>query len=115
MARTIAEVITNCRYMLQDEDADNYRYADGRLYATMNAVFGEVWRLRQDLFLASDFTLKSYLVSDAGDAFPIDNSYFQAVVNLIVGYVQLENDAITPDGKAMTLVSMARAMFQGGA
>ncbi len=115
MAREIATVIKQARYQLQDEDASNYRYADERLVETLNMALLDIWRLRSDLFLAVDWTLAEYTVANLIDntELPIDDTYFSTVVKLIVGYVQLENDSVTPDGKAATMLGIARTELQG--
>ncbi len=117
MARTLAAVIKQVRYQMQDEDASNYRYTDERLVDTLNMALLDVWRLRPDLFLAAGWKLTEYTVANLSDStmLPIDDIYFSTVVKLIVGYVELENDSVTPDGKAATMLSTARAELQGAA
>ncbi len=117
MARTLAAVIKQVRYQLQDEDASNYRYTDDRLTDTLNMVLLDIWRLRPDLFLAADWKLTEYTVANLADStvLPIADIYFSTVVKLIVGYVQLENDNTTPDSKAVTMFGITRAELQGAA
>ncbi len=115
MARELATVIKQVRYQLQDEDAANYRYADERLVETLNMALLDVWRIRPDLFLAADWTLAEYTVANLSDGtpLPVDDTYFSTIAKLIVGYTQLENDSVTPDGKAVTMLGTARAELQG--
>ena len=115
MARELATVIKQVRYQLQDEDATNYRYADERLVETLNMALLDIWRLRPDLFLATNWILAEYTVGNLVDStvLPIDDIYFSTVVKLIVGYIQLENDSVTPDSKAATMLGTARTELQG--
>ena len=117
MARLISTVIRQVRYDLQDNDAANYRYSNERLIDKLNMAFLDIWRLRPDLFLAGNWTLPEYTVADltAATSLPIDDIYFSTVVKLVVGYVQLENDSVTPDGKAATMLGTANVELQGAA
>ena len=115
MARTLATVVKQVRYQLQDEDATNYRYSSERLIETLNAVLLDIWRMRPDLFLAANWILDEYAVANLTDntTLSIDDIYFSTVVKLVVGYVQLENDSVTPDGKAATMLGITRTELQG--
>lgn len=115
MARELAAVIKQVRYQLQDEDDTNYRYTDERLVETLNMALLDVWRLRPDLFLAADWTLVEYTPTNLNDntELPVSDLYFSTVVKMIVGYVQLESDAVQLDGKAATMLGIARTELQG--
>lgn len=115
MARQPAAVIKQVRYQLQDEDDTNYRYTDERLVETLNMALLDIWRLRPDLFLAAGWTLTEYTTANLTDSteLPISDLYFSTVVKLVVGYVELENDNVQPDGKAATMLGIARAELQG--
>lgn len=115
MARKLATVIKQVRYQLQDEDATSYRYADERLVETLNMALLDIWQLRPDLFLSADWTLVEYVEANLTDdtEMPISDLYFSTVVKMIVGYTQLENDSVTPDGKAATMLGLARTELQG--
>ncbi len=116
MAREIGTAIQQARYQLQDEDASNYRYSNDRLIETLNMSLLDIWQLRPDLFLAADWKLDEYTSANLvdGTTLPIADIYFSTVVKLIVGYIQLENDSVTPDGKATTMLGTARIELQGG-
>lgn len=115
MAKELGAVITQARYLLQDEDATNYRYSDQRLVDTLNTVLLDIWRLRSDLLLAANWTLTDYTTANLTDntTLPISDMYFMTVVKLIVGYTELEKDSTTPDSKAATLLSLANTELQG--
>ncbi len=115
MAREISTAIRQIRYELQDDDATNYRYSNDRLIETLNMALLDIWRMRPDLFLAANWTLEEYTAANLvdGTTLPVDDIYFSTVVKLVVGYVQLENDSVTPDGKAATMLGITRAELRG--
>lgn len=113
--KTIGEVVANIRDMLQDNDATNYRWEDDHVYRSLNMAFQEIWRNRRDLFLAVDFTLSAYTPAQTADLIPIDDSYMMTIVTQTVSIIQMESDALSPDGKAIALSGLAKGSLQGGA
>jgi len=113
--KTIGQVVEDIRDMLQDSDATNYRWDDARVYRSLNMAFQEMWRTRRDLFLAVDFTLPTYTTADIAEIIPVDDSYHMTIVTQTVSIIQMENDAMAPDGKAIALSGLAKGSLRGGA
>lgn len=113
--KTIGEVVIEIRNMLQDTDAANYRWDDNRVYGALNMAFQEMWRVRRDLFLAVDFVLPTYSAADTAEVIPVDDSYMMSIVTQTVSIIQMESDALAPDGKAVALSSLAKGSLTGGA
>ncbi len=70
--------------------------------------------LRSDLFLSSLRTpFVIYTPADAALEFPIDATYFPAVVGYIAGFIGMEDDEFAVDGRAATLQAMFHAALVG--
>lgn len=107
MARTIGDVVSDIRLLLKDEDSDNYRYSDDVVYRMINNAMSDIRRLRPDVFLPSTFSTSSlltaptqYTSADNGVAFPIEETYVTAVIDYVVGYINMGDDEYVADGTA---------------
>jgi hypothetical protein len=106
MPRTLGDVVTEARRILQDEDTENYRYPDADLYAAITSAIAEVRRLRSDAFIGSiTDALPIYTSANSGLAFPIDETFFTPVVYFVAGYAELRDDEFTNDGRAVALMN----------
>ena len=115
MAATIADVIESARFLLNDT-VTPYRYGDDRLVKSMNFAFREAFRIRPDLFLSASFVLPEFTTGDLTPTpadFPIEDQYFNTVVNFMAGYTELSDDEFALDGKAMTLINTFANQLRG--
>lgn len=111
MARTIAEVIFQARLLLQDTRAESYRYSDAHLMHYFNSAMADARRLRADLFLDTETagstweSAPTFSVGQINSTFPIDDGYFSAVAEYIVGLCNMEDDEFVVDGRAVALLN----------
>ena len=104
--RTIGDIITEVRGILQDRDMSSLRYSDEDLYAAFNSSLDELKRLRPDAFFGSAYDpAVIYSVSDAGTVLPVSPQFFTPMVYFIAGYAELRDDQFTVDGRAAILLS----------
>jgi hypothetical protein len=102
--RTIAEVITGAREILQDQTVP-YRYTDAALVNIFNNALYELKRMRPDAWLGSYGTdIQLYTTADFAVAIPFPSIFFQAVLFFIVGYAELRDDEFTTDNRAIALL-----------
>lgn len=121
MAKTIADVVTEARQMLQDA-REPFRHTQVYLVSLMNTAFLEVYRERPDAYMGccgDDIEVPSYtegdLTANPVPPFPIDERlFFQAVVYHIVANAQLQDDEFAVDGRAVTLIQTFRTMLGMG-
>ena len=108
MAKTLQDVVTSSRRMLQDSRTP-YRYTDEHLTALVNEALSEARRMRPDLFIDQYTTAyPDYDVSDLGTAIPIDEAYFTALTHYVAGTAELVDDEFTVDGRATALITSFR-------
>jgi hypothetical protein len=88
MARTVDDVISAVRELLQDEQTP-YRYSDSRLRAAYNGAMEAVLRIRPDLWVNSDYEPVYF---SAGATFPLDARFFMAVVYYVTQITEAEKD-----------------------
>ena len=103
---TISDAITQARELLQDVDGD--RHTDAKLVGYLNNALADASRLRPDLFLpdtlaALPFYTDADLVTPPN--FPIQDIYFTAVVEYIVGFVGMSDDEFAQDNRAAILLN----------
>lgn len=120
MARTIPDVITEARKLLQDTRAGSYRYSDAYLIGLLNAALQEIYRLRPDAFIGccteENIEVPTFAEADATNTatlFPIDAMFFMATVYHIVGNAQLADDEFAEDSRAIVLLQSFRSMLIG--
>lgn len=115
MAKTLQNVITEVRQVLQDEDSDNYRYPDADLVGYLNNAFYEIRRLRPDAYINTFRTaLPHYTTSDLATEFPLDLTFFQATVYFVAGNAELRDDEFTVDARAVTFLTQFKTMLREG-
>lgn len=116
MAKTLDNLVDESRLMLKDRRVP-YRYTQTDILAAINSAFREVKRIRPDIFLApaGNIALPNFVEADLGlgtpTPFPIDETFFMAVVFYAVGKLQLGDDEFTLDNRAMTLLSSFRQLL----
>jgi hypothetical protein len=108
---TVADYLSSARTLLQDT-VETYRYSSADLVFALNVAISEMARLRPDLYFVElrDSTVPtSYSSSSTGTAVALDLRYRLAVVEYMVGYVQLRDDEETQDKRAGALLSQFTA------
>lgn len=113
MARLIQDAVNEVRDILQDTDADNYRYSDASLVRYLNNAFYEVRRLRPDMFIFGA-EIPEFTAVQFDQPYPLPAATFQAVVYFITGNAELRDDEFAVDGRAMTLIKNFRIMLSVG-
>lgn len=109
MAKTVGDVITEARSVLQDVDSASYRYSDADLYASLNTVFLTIKSVRPDAFIGTLRTFDPiYTFSDSSTPFPIDGQFFFSAVLFVAGFAELRDDEFAVDNRASTLLSQAQ-------
>lgn len=115
MARTVQDVVTQARVILQDARSDSYRYSDAELVANINEALGEVRRMRPDIIAGRIQTGLSLLSAAAmSAALPVDDMLFVPIVNYVCGRAELRDDQYTEDSRAATLLQLFTAALTGG-
>lgn len=111
---TISDVITSSRELLQDT-VTPYRFSDDRLVRTLNGALREVFRIRPDLFLSASFVIPEYVEADLASPpnFPLEEQYYNTVVEFIVGWTELSDDEFTMDNRAAALLTAFRNQLIG--
>jgi len=112
---TISNVIESSRELLQDTVAP-YRFSDDRLVRTLNSAVREVFRIRPDLFLSVSYVIPTYVEADLvapSITFPIEEQFYNVVVEFITGFTELADDEFTVDGRAVLLLTSFRNQLMG--
>lgn len=109
---TISDIVESSREILQDETVP-YRYSDDRLVRTYNGALREAFRIRPDLFLGVSYVIPTYTTSDVATDLVIEEQYYNAVVDFIVGWVELSDDEFTLDQRAAALLTAFRNQLVG--
>lgn len=105
MAKTVGDVISDARALLQDEDAQLYRYPTAALFGYLNTALIEAKKIRPDLFLDYiDLPTPSFSAGDEAQAFPVDEMAFAPCVFYVTGFAELRDDEFTVDNRAVTLM-----------
>lgn len=110
MARTIAQLIDEAIFILQDEDMD--RYTPTRMLEIVNRAMSEIQRVRPDAFFDSydettdDVTITSYTLANyASENFPVPEMFYPAVVAYVAGAAELIDDEFSNDSRAGLLLT----------
>jgi len=106
MAKTVGDVVSEARIILQDTESQLYRYSDAELVTYLNNALLEARRIRPDLFRAYiGQAVPSYTASDIAQDFPLDNMFFPQMVFYVVGSAELRDDEFAVDGRGGTLLT----------
>lgn len=132
MAKTYQNIIDEARVLLQDTDADGYRYAADALLAILNRGFNELARLRPDafwdLFDGEDIIVPEIVNIDSdpdsdpdeldsdedsevalSDNFGLPMQFYNPLVYFVVSSAEIVDDEFTNDGRAAMLMQQFRA------
>ena len=102
---TIEDLLTQARDLLQDT-VTPYRFSDARLLRTLNNAFGEGYRKRPDLYVGVSLVIPFVSSADLADPFPLDDQFFPAFVEYVVGFTEMSDDEFTVDGRAQALLNL---------
>lgn len=109
MPRTVGEVLTSVRDVLQDSRDPTvapYRHSTAKLLRYLNSGLASARRLRPDLFFPSAAeTDYAFGEADVSTPFPVEFSYVPVFVDYIAGMVSLEEDEYVAEGRAAGLLS----------
>lgn len=113
MAQTIADAVTQVRDIVQDSKLP-YRNSDTIIFQYLNSALSDVHRHRPDLFIgALDEAFTLYTEADIDEPFPIDHTYFTAIVDFIVGMIAMRDDEFVADGRAEIVLNRFIAKLKG--
>ncbi len=107
--KTYQTLISEARELLQDTNADAYRWEDSTYINLLNRGLQELARLRPDAFWDT-FATENIVVPEVTDAtlgtqFPLDGIFYPPLVHYVTGAAELTDDEFTTDGRAGTLLS----------
>lgn len=106
MAKTVGDVISDARALLQDTYSSGYRYSTADLYAYLNTALLEMRRVRPDIFRSYiGQVTPSFQEGDEAEPFPVSELFFSPVVFYVTGFAELRDDEFTVDARAITLMN----------
>ena len=109
MAYTIGGLLTDARNVLNDtiQVSGAFRYSDQELINAFNDGMQMARAKRPDAFL--DMGLRTpvpqYQTTDTNTAFPLDTTYYPALLFYVVGRTELKEDTFTDDNRAVVLMN----------
>ena len=113
MARSIDDLITRVRQILQDQAAEAYRYPTEDLVDALNDGIQETYRLRPDLFIGKFGDELPEIPRDLNDytevLFPLPALVFTALVDWTIGRIQARDDE---DGNAQRAAAFMTSFAQ---
>jgi len=113
MSRTSADLFAQVRDLLQDTRSP-YRHGDTKLERFYGNALSEMLRIRPDLFLKCRYQVPRHATSvNMNMPFPVDDQYFAAVVDYIVGIIESGDDEFSLEGRAMQSMKSFRAALLG--
>jgi len=99
----ISDMLLQVRDVVQDADVP-YRHSDDKLLRYFNNAMADARRLRGDLFSVTiNSTWVIYTTADLGLDFPLDPTYFSAVVDYVSAQLELGDDEFVSDGRSSIL------------
>lgn len=110
MPKTVGDIITDTRVILNDTAGD--RYTDAELVSDLNYAFSTTKGIRPDLFILGE-ALPEFTTADFADDFPLPEIVTQSFVYYLAGTAELRDDEFAVDGRAMTLLSAYRRNLTG--
>ena len=114
MVWVVGDVVSQARRLLQDTGTP-YRYTDDELVSAYNSAMAEVRRLRSDLLLPdlNDYQQAVRLGVDLAEPLAVEDSFFPALVDYVVGYTSMQEDEFAVDGRAMALMARFSSRLVG--
>ena len=108
MAKTVEKILSDARYILQDEVIP-YRNSVNDLLTALNGGLYELKRIRPDAWLSNlgiGVELPQYTDTplDLDMVIPINPMFYQSLIYFISGYAELKDDEYTVDSRAALLL-----------
>jgi len=117
MAKTYQTAIDEAREILQDTDADTYRYTTATLLNILNRALQELGRIRPDAFwdtfVTDDIVIPEVETGTLGTTFPIPMQFYAPIVSFIVAWAEVLDDEFTTDGRAAMLLAQFKQQVLG--
>lgn len=114
MPKSIDDVLTDARVILNDAAGD--RYTDAQLVSDLNNAISQTKLLRPDTFKLGE-VLPEFTVADLEQVpatdFPLPEVFYQSFVYYLAGNAELKDDEFAVDGRAMTLLMAYRRNLTG--
>jgi hypothetical protein len=109
---TVRDVVLAVRDILQDKDGD--RYPDDDLIRILNMWVAELRRSRPDAFIGT-FTQPMPVLDSLDGDLPFPVQFYTPTVHYVAGTAELRDDSFAVDGRANTLITLAKseAGFRG--
>ncbi len=107
---TVGDIITQVRVLLQDMDADGYRYDEPSLYQALNEALLETQRTRPD-FYRGMAAIPQYAPSDAAATLAYPDGYKPALVDYVCGRAQLRDAEESTDQRASVFITAFRRLL----
>jgi hypothetical protein len=115
MARTYQNLVDEAREILQDTDAEAYRWTTDTLRNKLNRGLQELGRLRPDAFYATfavdDIVVPEVEDADLTDSFPLSMQFYPPLVYWVTGSAELIEDEFTNDARAGILLAQFKQMI----
>ncbi len=108
MPKTIQNILTETRFLLQDS-VEPYRNTDVAILDIINSAMYELKRVRPDVWLGSyGAPLPQYTDTaiDLAQEVPFDQLFFRPFIYYIVGSIELQDDEFAVDGRAAAMLRM---------
>lgn len=108
MAKSVEQILSGARYILQDEVLP-YRNSVNDLLSALNGGLYELKRIRPDAWLANfgiGQELPQYTDTplDLAMVIPINPMFYQSLIYFVAGYAELKDDEYTVDSRASLLL-----------
>lgn len=110
MPKSVGDIITEARVILNDSNGD--RYTDTQLIADFNNAISMTKMLRPDVFILGE-ELPEFTVNDLTEDFPLPEIFAQPFIYYLAGNAELRDDEFAVDGRAMTLLAAYRRHLTG--
>jgi len=105
---TVGEILRQVRVLLQDTDTDHYRYPNEDLIANLNQGLTEMFRIRPDLFVATNFIIPRYAFNLLDVPVAVEEQYVPSLIYYVVGLTQARDDENTQDQRASAFLQTFR-------
>lgn len=101
--KTVGDIITQARVLLQDVDAE--RYPDADMVQALNEGLLETRRLRPDIYRDRLSNVPQYTTAQFATLIDYEQMYLPALTNFVAGRVQMQDDEANSDGRAVVFMN----------
>ena len=119
MSRSVAQLLTRARQLLQDQASEAYRYPTEDLVDALNDGFMETYRLRPDIFIGTFGDELPDIPIDLNDytevLYPLPAFTFTALVDFVVGRVAARDDEGQNESRASAFLASFTQKLLGSA